>query len=180
MLIRMGNWLERAREVIGKTMQRDTSGLYVPAHMAGQHYGGFNGYTPWVQDCIRKACEVCRHVGPDELAEMTAIVAWIKSDISPEPDLHIFAVKHSEACEILEKTCNRIADMTKAEEGMSKRAGEQLRAVQTTRAAGTLVVCALNLTEYEKTGKLMLSLSTWSPASMEEALAVPKRTYMLG
>jgi len=41
-------------------------------------------------------------------------------------------------------------------------------------------VIAMDPTKFETTGEIPMCVSAWSTAEMEEALAVPKRDYLLG
>ena len=73
MLIQMGSAVARAIKQTYQNMKQRQSGLFVPPdYIAGRHFGGFRGYEPWIQECIRYACQQGRGIGPDELSEITA------------------------------------------------------------------------------------------------------------
>jgi hypothetical protein len=174
-IIRIGDAISRAVKQVTKNVVQRASGLYVPPdYIAGKHFGGFNNYTPWIQDCIRACCESARGVGPDELSEITGLAFW-------QPERVEFVVKkHAEVMAILEQLAARIADQTQTGEGLTAKIQEQILKVQGGRERGTLMVIALNPHEAEGSGELKACVSAWNPASIEEARAVPKQVYTLG
>lgn len=178
----MGNLVQRALDATVGNMKQRASGLFVPSdYIAGKHFGGFHGYAPWIQDCIRYSCAAARGVGPDELSEITAIATWLDPN-EVDGTGHVSAVffKHNEAIEKMRSFCAALGEFTGNKQGLATEAETQYAKVQGSRERGTLVVIAMNFSEVPKQGRLMTSVSAWNPASVEEAKAVPKQKYVLG
>ena len=176
MLIRMGDMIRRALDQTFHNMKQRQDGLIVPPdYIRGRHFGGFHGYEPWIQDCIRTACASVRGVGPDELSEITAVVSWVS-----QQEILCYFGKHAEAIESVRRFASAIGDTTGKHDGLSQEAELQYSRTQGSRERGTLLVIAMNFTEAEKTGVLKTSVSAWNPASVEEAQAVPAQKYLLG
>lgn len=173
-MIRIGSAIKRALDLVLENHVQSRSGIYVPpAYIAGRHFGGFDGYSAWIQDCIRAACANVRGVGSDELSELTALTLW-------QPQEVLFTVaKHADTMALFEQFANRVAD-TSGGGGLTANVIEQIQRVEGSRERGTLLVIALNPAESERTGELKACVSAWNPASFEEAAAVPKQRYLLG
>jgi hypothetical protein len=168
----------RTRSFIQEAIDRFTSNSRgrlpkVPDVIAGKHFGGFQGYESWVQECARACLENTRGIGADEISELTAIAMWQ----APPVPIHSTIQRHSVAMTLLEQYAGRIGDMT-GKGGLTDKVTEQIRLAQATRERGTLLVIALNPVEAERTGELKACVSAWNQAKLEEALAVPKQKYL--
>ncbi len=174
-MIRIGTAIKRALQQVVGNMQQKASGLFVPPdYVSGKHFGGFSGYTPWIQDCIRAAHAAVRGIGEDELSEISAFVLW-----QPE-HCELTVDKHVDVLRMYDAFAERLSSMTGKAEGLSAEANEQVRRVHGGRQRGALLVIALNPVEAVATGKLNACVSAWKSAEVEEARAVPKQTFLLG
>lgn len=181
MRINIGSAIKRALQHVAANLEQTKSGLLLPPeYIAGRHFGGFGGYEPWVQDCIRVSCKAVRGVGPDELSELTSLAMWTGPSGNGEPRVDFFVEKHAVVMQHFERYAERIGDLVGRPVGLTEKVREQIRRVDGTRARGTLMVIALNPVEAESTGELKAATSAWNPASVEEAAAVPKQKYVLG
>ena len=174
------NFLREAVQKFATNMAETKSGLVVPRpYVAGQHFGGFDGYQPWIRDCVTAACTAARGVPPDELSEITALTLWTAEDAPPD----VFVDKHGRVVRALDDYGARLVEENLADEGFRAKAAEQVRKADALRERGTLLVVAVRWENVEHDGRftkdLALSVSAWNPASLEEARAVPKRKYQL-
>jgi hypothetical protein len=177
-------WLQRARDRIVGAIVEPPKGLYVPAHMAGQHYGGFEGYERWIQDCICATTYVVRDAKkdfPEELAEMTALAMWVSETDAPV----VFVGAHDEIVVALVRYVEQCADKFRITNGtLSEAAHTHITRAHGTREHGAILVIACKWSDKPQGDHLVKSLdispSVWRVADLEEALDIPKRTYVLG
>jgi hypothetical protein len=175
----------RLKDVIGQAARNfvETKGglLVPPTVVAGKHFGGFQGYEHWVQECIATACRHARPAGgsawtgieADELGEITAACMWEPPERSDEPaKVHVALGKHDEVMTLLE----RYAESIPGTEGLESGFLAQVTRAHGIRERGTLLVVALKVA-FEEKGEITASVSAWNPASVEEALAVPAQKY---
>jgi hypothetical protein len=194
----VSNFIKRALQKVVGNMERTKMGLYLPPdYIAGRHFKGFSGYDPWIQDCIRPACQMVRGVPPDELSELSAWVVWQPINLVPNENGIavptggvtldcIFIEKHAVVLRKIDEFTARIEDALKDKNpgrsfdvNFTEKAREQIRRVDNSRAQGTLMVIAMNLSEFEHTGEIKMGVSAWNPADIEEAKSLPKQEYIL-
>ena len=177
----MRNFIKEALQQAARNMQMTKSGLVVPApYVKGLHYGGFDGYEEWIQECIMKSCHEARGVMPDELSEITAFALW-----AAPGDVTVVYEKHSRVLELIDRCVEAFADKLGLQvRGVDPKEKEQIRRADGLRQTGTLLVVAGRVVDEDDHEllykKFKLSTSAWHPASMEEAEAVPTRRYLLG
>jgi hypothetical protein len=179
-------------EAVDHYVQTKGGLLVPPTVVTGKHFGGFSGYAPWIQDCIAAACRHLRPGGrwegvqPDELSEITAACLWAPPDRPTEPDGHVVVAaedggkpqvsvatgKHDDVMRGLEAYADAIRG-----DGLEGSFQAQVQRAQNQRALGSLLVVALDVSEYTSKGTVNASVSSWNAASIEEALAVPEQRY---
>ena len=175
------SFIKKALQGIAGNMQQTKAGLILPApYVKGQHFGGFEGYAEWIQECILQACHEARNTPPHELSEITAFALW-----AGPGNISVAYERHNRILEMIEKCVEVFADKLGLQDrGVDPKEKEQIRRADSLRQVGTLLVVAGRVVDEEDHGTLYkrfkLSTSAWSPASMEEAQAVPKRKYILG
>jgi hypothetical protein len=174
--------IERVAAKITRNLVETKSGLVLPpAYVAGKHFGGIQGYEPWVRDCIHASVAMVRddegrEIGPDELSEHTALALWLPGEPYVEVVPHRAVVPAVEALAALlgkELGC----DLT-----VSDAAKLHIARADGRRQRGTILVVALRwwVPEGKTCLELTESVSAWNTATLEEALAVPRQEYLLG